>query len=185
MRAIETEYNGVRFRSRLEARWALFFDALGLRWEYEAEAFELSDGTRYLPDFFLPEFAGGVYVEIKPAGDAFVKARAFAKECGRPVWLCAGEPDYRVTYLAGGMCGGHPGGEECGWKHGAPCSNEMDTPVLPLADQAEGENRFFSVPGYEGPDGVVGAEFRSCLGSTLLQAIAAARSHRFWNPARG
>lgn len=51
MKPIETVYRGYRFRSRLEARWAVFFDALGLRWEYEPEGFEFDDGTRYLPDF--------------------------------------------------------------------------------------------------------------------------------------
>ena len=30
IKAIETEYNGYKFRSRLEARWAVFFDALGV-----------------------------------------------------------------------------------------------------------------------------------------------------------
>lgn len=48
---IETTWRGYRFRSRLEARWAVFFDALGLKWEYEPEGFELGDGMRYLPDF--------------------------------------------------------------------------------------------------------------------------------------
>jgi hypothetical protein len=28
IKAIETSYKGYRFRSRLEARWAVFFDAL-------------------------------------------------------------------------------------------------------------------------------------------------------------
>jgi hypothetical protein len=32
---IVTEYAGARFRSRLEARWAAFFDLCGWRWEYE------------------------------------------------------------------------------------------------------------------------------------------------------
>jgi len=48
--AIETRYAGCRFRSRLEARWAVFFDALGLTWEYEAQGFETPHGP-YLPDF--------------------------------------------------------------------------------------------------------------------------------------
>jgi len=39
--AIETRYKGYRFRSRLEARWAVFFDALGVIWEYEKEGFEV------------------------------------------------------------------------------------------------------------------------------------------------
>lgn len=30
IRAIETNYKGFRMRSRLEARWATFFDALGM-----------------------------------------------------------------------------------------------------------------------------------------------------------
>ena len=51
MKPIETKYKGYNFRSRLEARWAVFFDALGLEWEYEPEGFEMSDGTKYLPDF--------------------------------------------------------------------------------------------------------------------------------------
>ena len=99
MKAIETVYSGVRFRSRLEARWAVFFDALGIKWEYEPEGYELKDGTRYLPDFLVRwpsdiPFDGRTraYVEIKPAGDPFVKARKFAEECGTSVWLCAGEP---------------------------------------------------------------------------------------------
>jgi hypothetical protein len=41
MQAIETAYNGYRFRSRLEARWAVFFDALGIRYQYEKEGFDL------------------------------------------------------------------------------------------------------------------------------------------------
>lgn len=62
LRAIETCYKGYRFRSRLEARWAVFFDALGLQWEYEPEGFETSAGW-YLPDFWVP--ALDCWIEIK------------------------------------------------------------------------------------------------------------------------
>lgn len=69
IKPIETEYKGYRFRSRLEARWAVFFDAIGAEWEYEPEGFELYDGTRYLPDFLLHNVRGrgkeDIYVEIK------------------------------------------------------------------------------------------------------------------------
>jgi hypothetical protein len=55
--AIETRYKGYRFRSRLEARWAVFFDALGLEWRYEPEGFKkegFSGGPLcYLPDFLI------------------------------------------------------------------------------------------------------------------------------------
>ena len=34
IKAIETYYKGYRFRSRLEARWAVFFDAACVEYEY-------------------------------------------------------------------------------------------------------------------------------------------------------
>ena len=55
IKPIETEYKGYRFRSRLEARWAVFFDTLDVKWEYEPQGWQLADGTRYLPDFWLPD----------------------------------------------------------------------------------------------------------------------------------
>lgn len=63
IKAIETEYKGFRFRSRLEARWAVFFDALGIEYLYEPEGYKLSDGTAYLPDFYLPE--SDTFFEVK------------------------------------------------------------------------------------------------------------------------
>jgi len=51
---IQTKYAGCLFRSRLEARWAVFFDHVGVTWRYEPEGFDL-DGDWYLPDFYLPE----------------------------------------------------------------------------------------------------------------------------------
>lgn len=63
MKAIETVYNGYRFRSRLEARWAVFFDALGIEYQYELEGIDLDNGLKYLPDFFLPK--SQLYIEIK------------------------------------------------------------------------------------------------------------------------
>lgn len=63
IKAIETNYKGCRFRSRLEARWAVFFDALGVEWQYEKEGFEFEDGTRYLPDFWIPSH--NMWVEVK------------------------------------------------------------------------------------------------------------------------
>lgn len=68
MKAIETYYNGYRFRSRLEARWAVFFDEAGLSYEYEPEGFHLDNGAQYLPDFYLPLYK--CYVEVKHR-DAF------------------------------------------------------------------------------------------------------------------
>jgi hypothetical protein len=75
MKAIETRYNGYRFRSRLEARWAVFFDALELDWEYEKEGYDLDESGPYLPDFWLPDIdSGGMWVEVKPTRDEAVAA---------------------------------------------------------------------------------------------------------------
>lgn len=72
---IPTRYAGCWFRSRLEARWAVAFDFLGLTWEYEAQGYRcghrltlVGEGTEtfpYLPDFWLPDL--GVFAEVKGA----------------------------------------------------------------------------------------------------------------------
>lgn len=64
IQAIETVYAGIKFRSRLEARWAVFMDTLGVTWEYETEGFLLPDGVGYLPDFFVPTIG---WIEVKPS----------------------------------------------------------------------------------------------------------------------
>jgi len=68
IKPIETQYKGYRFRSRLEARWAVFFDALEIRWEYEPEGFDLGKAGWYLPDFWLPDY--DCWFEIKRGEDA-------------------------------------------------------------------------------------------------------------------
>ena len=59
---LPTIYNGVRYRSRAEARWAVVFDKLGWKHFYEPEAFGLPSGP-YLPDFYLPDVEA--YFEVK------------------------------------------------------------------------------------------------------------------------
>lgn len=86
IKAIETVYNGYKFRSRLEARWAVFFDAAGIRYEYETQGFELEDGTRYLPDFYLPDF--DLFVEVKgdrPGAKKDIERCASMIEWGGPI----------------------------------------------------------------------------------------------------
>jgi len=58
-RSMRTEYCGHNFRSRLEARWAVFFNEMTIEWEYEKHKF-----SRYTPDFYLPRF--DVFLEVKP-----------------------------------------------------------------------------------------------------------------------
>ncbi len=93
MKAIETEYNNYKFRSRLKARWAVFFDALGIEYEYENEGYDL-DGVGYLPDFWLPRL--DLWVEIK--GERLVagskdeeKIKRLVKDSRRPVAVFWGQ----------------------------------------------------------------------------------------------
>jgi len=74
IKAIETQYKGYRFRSRLEARWAVLFDSAGIEWEYESEGYQLSNGQNYLPDFWLPKL--NVFAEVKPGKD-FIGLKKF------------------------------------------------------------------------------------------------------------
>jgi len=99
MKPIETRYKGYRFRSRLEARWAVFFDALGIKWEYEPEGFEFDDGTRYLPDFKITSAVDGVpyiqFVEIKgslPTKEERSRAELLSKSSGCCVEIFTGDP---------------------------------------------------------------------------------------------
>ena len=69
IQALPALYNGITFRSRIEARWAIFFDHCGMKWEYEPECYKLEDGTCYLPDFLLHDLVGRV------SGDLFVEVK--------------------------------------------------------------------------------------------------------------
>jgi hypothetical protein len=89
MRAIQTRYAGCHFRSRLEARWAVFFDAMKWDWEYEPQGFELSSG-RYLPDFMV----NGLWFEVK-GPDSTARERRLMSELVK-AGPAQGTPDHGV-----------------------------------------------------------------------------------------
>lgn len=96
VKAVPTTYAGIEFRSRLEARTAMLLNQHQLDWHYEAEAFELSDGTRYMPDFWLPKI--GTYIEVKGQNVPGVeKAERFAADLtGENGRGFAADPDGQV-----------------------------------------------------------------------------------------
>jgi hypothetical protein len=109
IKPIETQYNGYRFRSRLEARWAVFLDFLNEEWEYEVEGYELPSG-RYLPDFWLPRLY--CWLEIKPVKDwphkevqdVYEICRELAEATGKPAAIAWGLPKaYQNTSATGGL----------------------------------------------------------------------------------
>lgn len=76
MKAIPTNYNGIEFRSKLEASYAKTFDDLDIKWTYEHNGYEIG-GVKYLPDFWLPEIS--TFLEVKgPAVPGAEKARNLA-----------------------------------------------------------------------------------------------------------
>jgi len=97
VQAIETFYKGYRFRSRLEARWAVFFETLGMKWQYEVEGFELPSG-RYLPDFYLPDYK--CYFEVKPppAPASYRPSVYMAGRMGEPCWRTINTFDHDASY---------------------------------------------------------------------------------------
>ena len=94
---LDTIYKGRRFRSRLEARWAIFFDAIDIGWEYETEGFQIGE-TKYLTDFKLSSFGTvkvELYVEIKPQKpsiDEIKKCYEVSLKTDTDIFLICGNP---------------------------------------------------------------------------------------------
>lgn len=89
---LQTKYDGRHFRSRTEARWAVFFNSLGFHYEYEKEGFDL-DGRWYLPDFWLQPFDR--FLEVKgaePTPQEIELCKRLAQAGGKGVWLVSGQP---------------------------------------------------------------------------------------------
>lgn len=97
---IQTNFGGISYRSRLEARHAIFFNLIGTEYHYEAISLEVvNDGRavkRYLPDFLLPKVfyrdttQRGWHVEIKPEGTYNEKLDLVCAESKQPGLLMAG-----------------------------------------------------------------------------------------------
>ncbi len=105
-RPIPTRYAGHLFRSRNEARWAVFFNMLNVRWQYEPEGY--TDGRiRYLPDFWLPDF--DCFWEVKPDDQYdMAKIDMLVKATGKTVYVAIGPPG-----ISSSSNGHIPPGDSC------------------------------------------------------------------------
>lgn len=94
LKAIDTYFRGYKFRSRLEARWAVFLTHLAVPFDYEFQGFDLGAAGWYLPDFWLPQQQ--VWIEVKPTQevttDELKKARALAQQSSCAVYVVIGLP---------------------------------------------------------------------------------------------
>ena len=94
IKAIPTQFDGYQFRSRTEARWAVFLWLIVARYVYEPEGYILPSGVCYLPDFFLPEM--DLYIEVKgvePTNDELDKAKGLAVGLKKDVLIVQGPPE--------------------------------------------------------------------------------------------
>ena len=107
IKILPTKYNGIEYRSRLEARWALFFNLIGLKVEYEAEGFDLGNSVWYLPVFYIPDY-GYLEVKFKPTQQEIEKCRKLS-ELPCEVMLLEGTPNhlpYRIFKDGEEVCPG-------------------------------------------------------------------------------
>jgi hypothetical protein len=87
----ETKFHGITYKSRQEARWAVFFESLGIPYEYEPEGFDWGE-TKYLPDFYLPQ--QDCIIEVKgnyPDEEALEKGIMLSEDTAKEVFLFYGE----------------------------------------------------------------------------------------------
>jgi hypothetical protein len=150
MKAIETVYRGYRFRSRLEARWAVFFDTLGVKWEYEPEGFSLPSGP-YLPDFFVyaNEDSGsfkrhgsgtGYWVEIKPVWPSDrerAMALDLANETNHTCYIVVGPP------MSGPILYANRGQADLAKEFLADCGNEIKLWLAGFVAEGMPDDKFY------------------------------------------
>ncbi len=147
IKAIETIYNGYRFRSRLEARWAVFFDALRIEYQYEPEGYDLGEAGWYLPDFWLPQVS--MFAEVKPrefTEEELFKCYQLALQSGFAVLVLDGMPE-QTNYWAFIPCRHN---EPWGWENQEPKYPGTYVMDYLLHDDNQywlHENRFFADPG--------------------------------------
>jgi hypothetical protein len=100
IKVIETKYRGYKFRSRMEARWAVFFDEIGVVWEYEKEGYDFN-GIWYLPDFWIHDWDCFVEVKGDPAQleDGLEKCRLLREMTGKICFVLYGTPDYDLYQM--------------------------------------------------------------------------------------
>lgn len=95
--SVETTYKRHTFRSPVKARWAVFFDALGITWKCKPHGFDMGDGLRYAPDFWLPFLRAdwGYWVEVTtdvPTSQAVERMRQLTRLSGHHGYFLCGQP---------------------------------------------------------------------------------------------
>tara|TARA_R110000796_G_scaffold192324_1_gene309017 strand:+ start:3347 stop:3784 length:438 start_codon:yes stop_codon:yes gene_type:complete len=102
IKPIETEFDGHRFRSRLEARWAVFFKEMDWDYSYELEGYRFEykgEILNYLPDFYVEEI--NAFIEVKgPLINEIdtMKVLGLSKDAGKRVYVFGNIPNIDKRY---------------------------------------------------------------------------------------
>lgn len=173
--SIPTEYGGIVFRSRTEARWAFFFDQLDIRWEYETQPF-VPKGIAYLPDFLIFGALGTIWTEVKGAWEndpeGIQKFRTFASWRPQPsrAALIVGNPAPRAPVTVTGGDEDQPGGLWEDVHEWRPCPSGYHFDLC-YAGTFRSKLIEDGCP-HQANDGE----------ERIERAVRKARNHRFWNP---
>lgn len=157
MKAIPTDWGGWLFRSRLEARWAIFFTALALPFVYEPEGYDLGAAGWYLPDFWLPLVS--MWAEVKPQPfDETERHRCaeLARQSGFPCLLLVGVPAIRPYWAV------------------LPTGELVDYAISNYHSCPQHEHRFFASLGFDEQD-----ERFAIMFGDMEEAAKAAKAVRF------
>ena len=119
IQAIETTYAGCRFRSRAEARWAVFLDTLRIPWIYEHQGYNLADSGPYLPDFLVyPGAPHQFWLEIKgkyPTADEIARGQELSTAAGLTTYLYFAPVEIPAPNLSAITLDEFHGGEGWSW----------------------------------------------------------------------
>lgn len=98
MKALETIWQGYRFRSRTEARWAVALSHAKIEFEYERQGFDLPSGW-YLPDFWLPESRTWLEIKGEAPNERELALAMDMAEAGEYMLIAVGPPDPKRIHL--------------------------------------------------------------------------------------
>lgn len=175
---IQTAYKGRLFRSRTEARYAVFFDALKLSWGYEIEGFDLPEVGRYLPDFYLYDL--DLWVEIKGGKVDFrecKKAQALSTYNNCAALVLFGRPRFDWPSEYGRVFGwneyGNPTAGDCAGFVRADLGVSLDINITESGSQLFADQARTKRVKYIGQHNRIGSDF------SLASAYTEATSARF------
>lgn len=88
---IPTVYKHTKFASRLDARWAVFFEKIGFQWHYLLSSTEANPAAAYSPKFWLADQQ--VYVDVRfqePPQNLRKRMARYARN--HALWVIIGNP---------------------------------------------------------------------------------------------